>query len=471
MPYIVLEHWNEKIRYFFNYTVSKNNLLTSIINGGYDIPNLKTFANRLQASLIIYGMESKFSSFSKWINYNNDPIQNLMKININPLEAKRTNPHINITNQYITKDIPTTPILFQQFATNSDPINLSNLIQPEIIKYKYKNQQVDKKSNTWKTVFNNKERLFILSKKQQNWDTKLKNIINTLKYTATSYLNLDRAFTWFIDFANSKIRFFYNENKTKNSKYLICGDHFNNIHLLYCQFTEEIKEEIRFTNLSKKANAWKIISMHTAWIKHLDMKHGTSKNYSYYKSLAFGIFSKIKKRTNKIKNINTKKQIFNHQQTISAKKDKIIIFIDGSKTKTGTGMGLVAKHNNNIYLFSAKLPNETSNNTAEYMAALLAVKLIEYINPQGSSTLFTDSQITIQRLKLLNKNNNSLNCRHIYSHLGIWGNEIADLLAKQMTQDLPSPNQWILTINLINKCNLTKKVPTHLLKSIINLLI
>jgi ribonuclease HI len=134
------------------------------------------------------------------------------------------------------------------------------------------------------------------------------------------------------------------------------------------------------------------------------------------------------------------------------KEQTIQVYTDGSKNEHGVGAGVaifVGKELKTQLRF--KLDNRCSSNQAEQLAITKALEVIDAIDNAENSprtiTIFTDSRITIDSLKNVNKNsylieeirkrisnlertNWTIEFSWVKAHLRIYGNEVADQLAK-----------------------------------------
>ena len=134
------------------------------------------------------------------------------------------------------------------------------------------------------------------------------------------------------------------------------------------------------------------------------------------------------------------------------------IYTDGSKSDFGVGAGIVVFCNDEINnKLQFKLSSGCSNNQAEQLAI---VKAIDYINTLNDTTqiegrsvaIYTDSKITLdslknghnhntliddirRNLKLLEKDGWQVDFSWVKAHIGNYGNEMADRLAKQAASD------------------------------------
>jgi len=135
-------------------------------------------------------------------------------------------------------------------------------------------------------------------------------------------------------------------------------------------------------------------------------------------------------------------------------KDQLVqVYTDGSNCETGVGSGAVIFIGQEIAAqIKLKLDSRCSNNQAEQLAIIKALETIESINTTGNSprtaTVFTGSRITLDSLR--NANNHAYLIEQIRKRVsrlegtkwkmefswvkvraGIYGNEIADRLAKE----------------------------------------
>ena len=133
------------------------------------------------------------------------------------------------------------------------------------------------------------------------------------------------------------------------------------------------------------------------------------------------------------------------------------IFTDGSKSEQGVGSG-VAVFTGKVLTeqLKFKLDNRCSNNQAEQLAIVKALEVIESQqenhNGHRTAVIYTDSKITLDSIRsaknhnhlveeirkravTLNKKNWKIEFKWVKAHVGIFGNEIADRLAKEGTQN------------------------------------
>jgi ribonuclease HI len=130
----------------------------------------------------------------------------------------------------------------------------------------------------------------------------------------------------------------------------------------------------------------------------------------------------------------------------------IQIFTDGSKSEHGVGAGIaIFIQSNLVHQLRYTLHNRCSNNKAEQMAIVKALKQTGKLhinnNIPKTATVHTDSRITFQSLQntkkhkylieesrktaiALEKRNWKITFTWIKAHAGIYGNELADKLAK-----------------------------------------
>jgi ribonuclease HI len=133
------------------------------------------------------------------------------------------------------------------------------------------------------------------------------------------------------------------------------------------------------------------------------------------------------------------------------------IFTDGSKSEQGVGSG-VAIFTGKVLMaqLKFKLDNRCSNNQAEQLAILKALEAIETqqdnYNEHKTVVIYMDSEITLDSIRnaknhnhlveeirkravTLNKKNWKIEFKWVKAHVGIYGNKIADRLAKEATQN------------------------------------
>jgi ribonuclease HI len=128
-------------------------------------------------------------------------------------------------------------------------------------------------------------------------------------------------------------------------------------------------------------------------------------------------------------------------------------FTDGSKHDQGVRSGAVIfKGREMLAKLMLKLDNRCSNSQAEQLAILKAVEAIESLNTHsinpGTATIFTDSRVSLDSLHSTN-NHVFLGRKKVASleisewkiifswvkvHVGIYGNELANRLAKEATR-------------------------------------
>jgi ribonuclease HI len=133
------------------------------------------------------------------------------------------------------------------------------------------------------------------------------------------------------------------------------------------------------------------------------------------------------------------------------------IFTDGSKSEQGVGSG-VAIFTVKVLTeqLKFKLDDRCTNNQAEQLAIVKALEVIETQqlkqNEHGTAVIYTDSRITLdakrsaknhnhivegirKRAVNLYKKNWTIEFKWVKAHAGIYGNEIADRIAKEATQN------------------------------------
>jgi ribonuclease HI len=125
---------------------------------------------------------------------------------------------------------------------------------------------------------------------------------------------------------------------------------------------------------------------------------------------------------------------------------------DGSKNEDGVGSGVAIFVGNELAVqLKFKLNNRCSNNQAERLAIAKALEVIETTditeNSPRTVAIFTDSRITTDSLKNVNNHSNliedirkkisiletanwTIEFSWVRAHVGIYGNELADQLAK-----------------------------------------
>ena len=133
------------------------------------------------------------------------------------------------------------------------------------------------------------------------------------------------------------------------------------------------------------------------------------------------------------------------------------VFTDGSKSEQGVGSGVAVFTGQDLIVqHKFKLDNRCSNNQAEQLAILKAHETIQTQkvdnNEHRTVVIHTDSKISLdsirntknhnhlaeeirKRTAYLNKQNWKIEFKWVQAHVGIFGNEIADRLAKEATQN------------------------------------
>ena len=132
--------------------------------------------------------------------------------------------------------------------------------------------------------------------------------------------------------------------------------------------------------------------------------------------------------------------------------DSIYVYTDGSKSDAGVGFGVVFPD----FTRSGALPFNFSNFTAEVYGILIAVKEIISLD-RGDYVIFTDSKGVLEALQFFNSSHPLVidilewiflaKCRgrlisfcRVPAHVGVWGNEEADRLAKTAALNLRPAN-------------------------------
>ena len=165
-----------------------------------------------------------------------------------------------------------------------------------------------------------------------------------------------------------------------------------------------------------------------------------------------------------------------------AKHYTVKIYTDGSKSIEGVGSGVVVLLNDQVaQQLQYKLDDRCSNNQAEQVAILKALEIIPEVqlnlNYPKTLALYTDSKITIDSLKNTRNHNHLIeNIRQVLSylkgnhwtvdiswvkaHIGVYGNELADHLAKQAARsDEP------ISYNKVPKTEVLKRLREESMKS------
>jgi ribonuclease HI len=154
--------------------------------------------------------------------------------------------------------------------------------------------------------------------------------------------------------------------------------------------------------------------------------------------------------------------------------DAIQIFTDGSKNAQGVGAGIaIFIRNKSVHQRRLTLHSKCSNNQAEQLAIVTAMETIKELhiadNAPREITIHTDSRITLQSLKnpknhrhlideirskaiSLEKHNWNIAFTWIRAHVGHFGNELADKLAKE------AAGEDIISYNRIPICEIAQKI-------------
>ena len=137
------------------------------------------------------------------------------------------------------------------------------------------------------------------------------------------------------------------------------------------------------------------------------------------------------------------------------KEQTIQIYTNGSKNEHGVGSEVAIFVGKELKAqLKFKLDNRCSNNQAEQLAIAKALEIIDEFAENSPRTIgiFTDSRITIDSLKnvnnhsyliedirnmisILERTNRTIEFSLVKAHVGIYGNELADKLAKNAACD------------------------------------
>ena len=132
--------------------------------------------------------------------------------------------------------------------------------------------------------------------------------------------------------------------------------------------------------------------------------------------------------------------------------DSVCIYTDGSKSDAGVGFGVIFPD----FTRSGALPFNFSNFTAELFGILVAVKEILSLE-RGDFIVFTDSKGVLEALECFNSSHpfvvdilewvylakrrgRTISFCRVPAHVGVWGNEEADRLAKDAALNLRPAN-------------------------------
>ena len=151
----------------------------------------------------------------------------------------------------------------------------------------------------------------------------------------------------------------------------------------------------------------------------------------------------------------------NVEQIINENKSSISCYTDGSKSESGTGYGYHISHDEKCeFEQSSKLPNYCTVYQAE-MSAIASVtgKLLDDQTTNKKVTIFTDSQASLYQLQATYiRTKTAISCLKglrelgaknevklvwIPGHMGYWGNEKADELAKKGAEEGEPVNGFI----------------------------
>jgi len=141
------------------------------------------------------------------------------------------------------------------------------------------------------------------------------------------------------------------------------------------------------------------------------------------------------------------------EEVVSDEEATLQAFTDGSKQEQGVGAGAVVfKGSELVAKVQMKLDNRCSNNQAEQLAILKVLETIESMNSlsinPGTATIFTDSRVSLDSLHNVNNHAHlaeeirkkvtsmvrtkwKIKFSWVKAHAGIYGNEMADRLAKE----------------------------------------
>eukprot|EP01129_Flabellula_baltica_P007097 TRINITY_DN272_c0_g1_i10.p1 TRINITY_DN272_c0_g1~~TRINITY_DN272_c0_g1_i10.p1 ORF type:complete len:489 (-),score=46.71 TRINITY_DN272_c0_g1_i10:140-1606(-) len=443
----------EKTFDLYSNNCSFNRLLTPFDAGGYDLPDLVMNGNKLRASLFLYCMNGNNSgSFSRWLRRRGDPLRIFSRLGLGFTDKSKRGKNLTRLNFDFSPDPTTKMYCYVQPGFSTQAIGIAQFDCPVPVETIFKKKHiVSEKAASWKTVFPNTNTCK---------DTPTQVRMRNLKYNTHDFLKKavknrfkSRAFAWYLDLHNSRNKVHFG---IKSPECYACGQPYHTLHLYDCAF----KNMLYSSQAPPLDTIWHIICLHTCWIKHSDVKHKNLKSDYHYKSRANFLYRKATKKSKKRKDklSKTKKKL----ASLNLAHDDLIIFTDGSRfadddNSGGTGNSLVAKWKDKWLLIGHRLPYTCTNNFAEYAAAQIALNLHNHLSP-NRTRLLTDSLITVLKMDKQKKPNNFY-VSHIYSHIGVWGNEVADALAKFCADRNTNIPNWAAFLKAIEKNDLGSIVP------------